>query len=174
MHSLTPNYSKFIRIGRVTYYDATNGKSPQMIKGRLQLFQEQLYFSIEQSQDALKQWNQLKNNWSSISTIPFTTTLFYQMFQKIAEERWIHRSSSMEDMTVLFNLQFQLPVFLSMHQNIDIQKMIEPIPEGKHTVYQHFFFPQSIEQSLAEEQIERAAQFFDHIHGGHYTIDWIK
>ncbi len=173
MQSLTPDHSQFIRIGRVTYHKATNGKSPQMIKGRLQLFQEQLYFSIDQSSDTLQQWHQFKNDWPSISTIPFTTTLFYQMFQQIAEEKWLHRATSMEDMTILFNLQFQLPVFLSTEQQIDLQNMIESIPEGQQTVYQYFFFPQSMELSDAQEQLERAAQFFDHIHGGQYTIDWL-
>ena len=173
MHSLTPDHSQFIRIGRITYHNATNGKSPQMIKGRLQLFQEQLYFSIEQSSDTLQQWHLFKDHWPSISTIPFTTTLFYQMFQQIAEEKWLHRTTSMEDMTILFNLQFQLPVFLSTKQHFDLQHMIESVPEGKQTVYQHFFFPQSIALLHAQEQLERAAQFFDHIHGGQYTIEWL-
>ncbi len=172
--------SPLFKIGALQCIGPTNGWSPQMIKGRLQLFQEQLFFSLEaERDDDFKQYDQSIRILQQFQSAPLSTFSFYQMFEKIAEEDWIQTTTSMEDLNVLFNLQFQIPVILlngTSHTltNKEIERWLQQatpsLKEGQQDVTYLFCFPPTTDSTTIEDRLQRAAQFFNQIHGGEQRV----
>lgn len=100
------------KIGLNHYTKITVSESPQMLKGRLQLFQELLYFDLEEKTTAdfpgVKEWHDVWETLGADATLsPHSTESF---MQQIAKQNYIKTVNSAVDLTTFFSLQYQIPI----------------------------------------------------------------
>ncbi|MDV6378367.1 hypothetical protein ORD22_09010 [Sporosarcina sp. GW1-11] len=99
------------KLGILYYNKTTVSASPQMLKGRLQLFQEQLYFELLDKDltdfPGLTEWQSVVQ---SLGADPLTSpsTLETRM-QEIKEHIYTPSFHSAEDLNTFFSLQYELP-----------------------------------------------------------------
>lgn len=115
-----PNFT----LGVLHYTKTTVSASPQMLKGRLQLFQEQLYFELLDKQwhefPGLIQW---QSTVTSLGANPLTQpSILENKMQEIKERRYTPSFHSAEDLNTFFSLQYEMPIV-----SYDIEKIVGDI-----------------------------------------------
>ncbi|HSI66955.1 MAG TPA: phenylalanine--tRNA ligase beta subunit-related protein [Planococcus sp. (in: firmicutes)] len=102
------------KIGIIHYNNITVSDSPQMLKGRLQLFQEQLYFDMEDKElvdyPGLLEW---KLVWKALGADsnryrPSAEALF----RRIRKQNYLTPIHSGVDMNSFLSLQYEIPLGL--------------------------------------------------------------
>ncbi|MGE6630765.1 hypothetical protein [Bacillus sp. NPDC077027] len=180
-----PHYStSAIHVGQVHYTNIEIGRSPQMLKGRLRLFQESLFFEYEGQSlmdiPQIKEWDEL------IAELPLTRFL-----SNIQRESFIETTDSAQDLSTFFSLKYFLPIL-----TLDADKLTEPITlsrtEARHILWtdtnnvkgtladpasahvskqtknalQLVFFPPSISREKTDTLLQSLTKMFTQIHGG--------
>lgn len=105
-------YIPDFKIGFIEYHDITVGESPQMLKGRLQLFQESLYFELEDKKAAdfpgIKEWRQVfKKTGKDPNRYRHSAEALYRRVQK---QNYLSSVHSGTDLNNFFSLQYQIPI----------------------------------------------------------------
>ncbi|AXH99917.1 hypothetical protein DV702_09305 [Sporosarcina sp. PTS2304] len=112
------------KLGILHYTKTTVSASPQMLKGRLRLFQEQLYFELLDKE--LTQFQGIVEWQSTVKTLgadPLTSpsTLETRM-QEIKQKNYVSSFHSAEDLNTFFSLQYELPAV-----TYDVDKIVGDI-----------------------------------------------
>ncbi|WP_432352795.1 B3/B4 domain-containing protein [Sporosarcina sp. A2] len=99
------------KIAIIHYNRTTVSDSPQMLKGRLQLFQEQLFFELEERPlheiDGIREW---RNVWKALGANPMENPSSVELlYYRVAKQDYIETHSSAVDLNTLFSLQYGIP-----------------------------------------------------------------
>ena len=103
-----PNF----KLGVVEYKNITVGDSPQMLKGRLQLFQESIYFELENKKvtdlPGIQEWrNIFKLTGKDPNRYRHSAEALYRRVQK---QNYLSSVQSAIDTNTFFSLQYQVPI----------------------------------------------------------------
>ncbi|MEW9110811.1 MAG: phenylalanine--tRNA ligase beta subunit-related protein [Cytobacillus gottheilii] len=113
--SISPELSTLIpqfKIGVITYHDIQVGQSPQMVKGRLQLFQESLYFDYEDKKvteiEAIQEWRQIfKACGKDPNRYRHSAEALYR---RVLKQNYLQSVHSAIDLNNFFSLKYQVPI----------------------------------------------------------------
>lgn len=102
------------KIGTIHYNNITVSESPQMLKGRLQLFQEQLYFDLEGKDithfPGLLEWQLV---WKTLGSSPSRYRPSAEaLFRRIKKQNYLPSVHSAVDMNSFLSLQYEIPLGL--------------------------------------------------------------
>ena len=100
------------KIGIIHYTKIIVTSSPQMLKGRLQLFQEQLFFELDDKPvtnfDGIKEWRAL---WKKFGADPNRyRPSMESMYRRIAKQNYITPMHSAVDLNNFFSMQYEIPM----------------------------------------------------------------
>ncbi|HSP22042.1 MAG TPA: phenylalanine--tRNA ligase beta subunit-related protein [Planococcus sp. (in: firmicutes)] len=109
------------KIGTIHYNNITVSESPQMLKGRLQLFQEQLYFDLEDKDithfPGLLEWQLV---WKALGSSPSRYRPSAEaLFRRIKKQNYLPSIHSAVDMNNFLSLQYEIPLGLYDADKID-------------------------------------------------------
>ncbi|MBD3861653.1 hypothetical protein IEE86_18285 [Bacillus sp. 28A-2] len=184
--------SPSIDVGQIEYSHIEVGTSPQMLKGRLRLFQESLFFEYEdkilEEIPAIKEWTDL------LKDVPFLPLL-----SRIQKEQFIDSTNSVQDLSIFFSLKYFLPILtldadqlkgpLSLFKNdtgqiewqdgAGLKGLLSEaskaqISQDTHNILQIILFPPSISREKSEALIQSLTKMFIQIHGGDSTYELIE
>jgi DNA/RNA-binding domain of Phe-tRNA-synthetase-like protein len=102
------------KIGTIHYNNITVSESPQMLKGRLQLFQEQLFFDLEDKEitdfPGLLEWQLI---WKALGADPSRYRPSAEaLFRRIKKQNYLPSIHSAVDMNSFLSLQYEIPLGL--------------------------------------------------------------
>jgi DNA/RNA-binding domain of Phe-tRNA-synthetase-like protein len=105
---LMPGFS----VGIIEYKDIQVGESPQMLKGRLQLFQESIYFDLLEKNvtelEGIKEWRGIfKTTGKDPNRYRHSAEALYR---RIAKQNYLHSIHSAIDLNNFFSLEYQIPI----------------------------------------------------------------
>ncbi|WP_394233311.1 B3/4 domain-containing protein [Niallia oryzisoli] len=100
------------KIGFIQYQDICVSESPQMVKGRLQLFQESLFFEFEDKKvtdfPGIQEWRQIfKKTGKDPNRYRHSAEALYRRVQK---QNYLTPINSAIDLNNFFSLQYQIPI----------------------------------------------------------------
>ncbi|OCA84505.1 hypothetical protein A8F94_17585 [Bacillus sp. FJAT-27225] len=100
------------KLGIIHYKGIEVGESPQMLKGRLQLFQESIFFDLEDKSvtdlEGVKEWRQLfKQTGKDPNRYRPSVESLYR---RIAKQNYLTPIQSAIDLNNFFSLQYQVPI----------------------------------------------------------------
>lgn len=103
-----PNF----KAGLIFYQNIAVGDSPQMIKGRLQLFQESIFFDLQDKVindiSGIKEWRQ---TFKAIGTNPSRYRPSVEaLYRRIQKQNYIQPVHSAIDINNFFSLQYEVPI----------------------------------------------------------------
>lgn len=109
------------KMGIIQYNNITVSDSPQMLKGRLQLFQEQLYFDLEEKEitdfPGILEW---KLVWKALGADPNRYRPSAEaLFRRIRKQNYLTPVHSGVDMNSFLSLQYEIPMGLYDSDKID-------------------------------------------------------
>lgn len=101
-----------MKIGLIHYTKITVSDSPQMIKGRIQLYQENLFFELQDTPVAerpgVKEWRTL---WKDFGADPNRYRHSAEsLLRRIAKQQYLVPFHSAVDINNFFSLQYEIPV----------------------------------------------------------------
>lgn len=110
-----------IKVAIIHYNRTTVSDSPQMLKGRLQLFQEQLFFELEEHAlsdiDGIQEWRSI---WKTLGSDPARYRPSVEaLYRRVRKQNYIESHSSAIDLNTLFSLQYGVPSGM-----YDFQKLV--------------------------------------------------
>ncbi|MEC3654307.1 hypothetical protein CHH79_05040 [Bacillus siamensis] len=192
-----------IKAAAVLYEQIEVGPAPQMLKGRLRLFQESLYFDYADGgideQPFVKEWARMMEQLSP--SFSGQKTPMELMLGDISRERFIESVNSAHDTILFFSLKYSLPIMAydaaQMDEPISItigekehvlafsdsggifggltgQINTRPVTTGTKNMLQLIFFPPSIHADAADELLTSLTKMFEQIHGGTHTVSWLS
>ncbi|WP_226645041.1 B3/4 domain-containing protein [Mesobacillus subterraneus] len=105
---LIPGFS----VGIIQYKDIQVGESPQMLKGRLQLFQESIYFDLLEKNitdlEGIKEWRAIfKTTGKDPNRYRHSAEALYR---RIAKQNYLQSIHSAIDLNNFFSLEYQIPI----------------------------------------------------------------
>jgi len=108
------------KIGIINYSDIEVIPSPQMIKGRLQLFQESIYFDLENANindiPSIKEWREIfKATGKDPNRYRHSAEALYR---RIKKQNYLQPINSSIDLNNFFSLQFGVPIGIYDARNI--------------------------------------------------------
>ncbi|MBO0962831.1 hypothetical protein J1P26_24475 [Neobacillus sp. MM2021_6] len=100
------------KLGVIEYRNITVGESPQMLKGRLRLFQESIYFDLENKQvtdlPGIREWrNIFKKTGKDPNRYRHAAE---SIFRRVQKQNYLSSVQSAIDMNNFFSLQYQVPI----------------------------------------------------------------
>ncbi|MDN4608531.1 B3/B4 domain-containing protein [Sporosarcina highlanderae] len=100
-----------LKLGINHYTKITVSESPQMLKGRLQLFQEQLFFELEKKPFTdfpnLQAWRTV---WKAFGADPNRYRPSAEaLFRRIKKQNYLQPFHSAVDLNTFFSLQYEIP-----------------------------------------------------------------
>jgi DNA/RNA-binding domain of Phe-tRNA-synthetase-like protein len=100
------------KLGIIHYTKIVVSSSPQMLKGRLQLFQEQLFFEMDEKAvtefDGIKEWRAL---WKKFGADPNRYRPSVEaLYRRIAKQNYITPLDSAVDLNNFFSLRYEIPM----------------------------------------------------------------
>jgi DNA/RNA-binding domain of Phe-tRNA-synthetase-like protein len=106
--TLIPRFS----VGIIEYNDIQVGPSPQMLKGRLQLFQESIYFDLLEKNvtdlAGIKEWRGIfKATGKDPNRYRHSVEALYR---RIAKQNYLQSVHSAIDLNNFFSLEYQVPI----------------------------------------------------------------
>ncbi|MCH7322774.1 hypothetical protein LZ480_12905 [Solibacillus sp. MA9] len=110
-----------LKIGLIHYSKITVAESPQMIKGRTQLYQENLFFELQESpvteRVGIKEWRQL---WKTFGADPNRYRHSAEsLMRRISKQNYLTPFHSAVDLNNFFSLQYELPIGIYDTSNIE-------------------------------------------------------
>lgn len=117
LNELIPEF----KIGFIEYKDVSIGESPQMLKGRLQLFQESLYFDLEGRKvtdlPGIQEWRQIfKKTGKDPNRYRHSAEALYRRVQK---QNYLSSVNSAIDLNNFFSLKYEIPVGIYDSSNLE-------------------------------------------------------
>ncbi|MBT2640253.1 MULTISPECIES: phenylalanine--tRNA ligase beta subunit-related protein [unclassified Bacillus (in: firmicutes)] len=105
---LIPGFS----VGIIEYKEIQVGESPQMLKGRLQLFQESIYFDLLEKNvtdlEGIKEWRSIfKTTGKDPNRYRHSAEALYR---RIAKQNYLQPIHSAIDLNNFFSLEYQIPI----------------------------------------------------------------
>lgn len=103
-----PNF----KVGVISYQNIEIGSSPQMLKGRLQLFQESLFFELEDKNvtdiSEIKEWRDIfKKTGKDPNRYRHSAEALYR---RVKKHQYVTSVNSATDLNNFFSLQYKLPL----------------------------------------------------------------
>jgi DNA/RNA-binding domain of Phe-tRNA-synthetase-like protein len=100
------------KIGVVHYQHIIVSESPQMLKGRLRLFQESLYFDYTDKKvtdiPAINEWRKI---FKTVGTDPNRYRASNEaLYRRVQKQQFLHTVNSAVDMNNFLSLQYQIPL----------------------------------------------------------------
>ncbi|MGG5252130.1 B3/B4 domain-containing protein [Neobacillus sp. SM06] len=100
------------KLGIIEYQHITVGDSPQMLKGRLQLFQESIFFDLKDQSvtelPGIREWRQVfKKTGKDPNRYRHSAEALYRRVQK---QNYLPSINSAIDLNNFFSLQYQSPI----------------------------------------------------------------
>lgn len=114
-------------VGIIVYKDIQVGASPQMLKGRLQLFQESIYFDLLEKNvtdlDGIKEWRSIfKTTGKDPNRYRHSAEALYR---RIAKQNYLQSVHSAIDLNNFFSLEYQIPIGIydrdKLNGNVEIR-----------------------------------------------------
>lgn len=101
-----------LKIGINHYTKFITSESPQMIKGRMQLFQEHLFFDLEEKElssvKGVKEWREL---WKKFGADPGRYRPSIEaLLRRIRKQNYLSSVNSVIDLNTFFSLEYEIPV----------------------------------------------------------------
>ena len=101
-----------LKIGIIHYTKIIVSESPQMIKGRTQLYQENLYFELQETpvteRPGINEWRKL---WKSLGADPNRYRHSAEsLMRRIAKQNYLTPFHSSVDLNNFFSLQYEIPI----------------------------------------------------------------
>lgn len=105
---LIPNF----KIGVIHYEQIEVGASPQMLKGRLQLFQESIFFELENQNvteiEEIQEWREIfKKTGKDPNRYRHSAEA---LFRRIKKQQYLSPINSAIDLNNFFSLQYKIPL----------------------------------------------------------------
>ncbi|MCY8223505.1 hypothetical protein [Bacillus haynesii] len=185
------------KVGAVLYQDIEITGSPQMLKGRLRLFQESLFFDYAdhslEDESAVKEWHdafrELNPSFSG------RESGLERMLEDIKEQRFVEPKNSAVDLSRFFSLKYLIPVHIYDARNLKGPIKIEPGGPGEiitlsddagafgtitenlslhhagtetKDALQLVFFRPSLSKEESRRLLESLTKMFEQIHGGEH------
>lgn len=186
------------KLGIIHYTKITISESPQMLKGRLQLFQEQLYFDLldtpVSAMPGVQQWKEVGAYFQQQEPI---ASSYEQLLERIRVNNYLPSVQSAVDLTHFFSLQYTCPISLvhpatltqpilvdADHQNwhsIALMSGNKPVTspsknaiqtavtEDVTEAYQFFYLPFDLSVEAATQLLKAAGTMFTNLSGGSFT-----
>ncbi|RDY86735.1 hypothetical protein [Bacillus amyloliquefaciens] len=192
-----------IKAAAVLYEQIEVGPAPQMLKGRLRLFQESLYFDYADGgideQPFVKEWARIMEQLSP--AFAGQKTPMELMLGDISRERFAESVNSAHDTILFFSLKYSLPIMAYDAADMDEPISItigekenvlafsgpdgvfgsltgrintRPVTSDTKKMLQLIFFPPSFNAEAAEELLSSLTNMFEQIHGGIHTVSWLS
>ncbi|MGE7091544.1 B3/B4 domain-containing protein [Lysinibacillus sp. NPDC048646] len=103
-----------LKIGIIHYTKIVVAQSPQMIKGRMQLYQENLYLEMQETpvtaQAGIAEWRQL---WKKFGADPNRYRHSAEsLMRRISKQNYVTPCQSGVDLNNFFSLQYEIPIGL--------------------------------------------------------------
>lgn len=100
-----------LKLGIIHYTKITVSESPQMLKGRLQLFQEQLYFELDKKQltdfQGVKEW---RETWKLFGADPNRYRPSVEaLYRRVKKQNYLQTVHTAVDLNTFFSLQYEIP-----------------------------------------------------------------
>lgn len=113
-----------LKLGINYYTKITVSESPQMLKGKLQLFQEQIFFELEnKSVTELPGINEWRTVWKALGSDPNRYRHSTEaLLRRIKKKNYIDPFHNAVDLNNFFSLQHQIPVGI-----YDLEKIVGDI-----------------------------------------------
>jgi DNA/RNA-binding domain of Phe-tRNA-synthetase-like protein len=107
-------------VGIIEYKDIQVGASPQMLKGRLQLFQESIYFDLLEKNvndlEGIKEWRAVfKSTGKDPNRYRHSAEALYR---RIAKQNYLQSVHSAIDLNNFFSLEYQIPIGVYDHDKL--------------------------------------------------------
>jgi DNA/RNA-binding domain of Phe-tRNA-synthetase-like protein len=117
---LVPGFSA----GIIQYKDIQVGASPQMLRGRLQLFQESIYFDLQEKHvtdlEGIKEWRSIfKATGKDPNRYRHSAEALYR---RIGKQNYLQSVHSAIDINNFFSLEYQVPIGI-----YDLEKVQGPV-----------------------------------------------
>jgi len=103
-----------LKFGIIHYTKIVVAESPQMIKGRMQLYQENLYIEMQETpvtqREGIAEWRRL---WKKLGADPNRYRLSAEsLMRRISKQNYLTPYHSAVDLNNFFSLQYEIPVGL--------------------------------------------------------------
>lgn len=133
LSSELPEQIPGFKLGIIEYKNITVGDSPQMLKGRLQLFQESIFFDLEDKPvtelPGIRDWRQIfKKLGKDPNRYRHSAEALYRRVQK---QNYLTSVQSAIDMNNFFSLQYQVPIGLYDQDKLKVPVKIRVGLEGE-------------------------------------------
>ena len=124
-----PNF----KVGMIEYKNITVGNSPQMVKGRLQLFQESIYFELENKDmkdlPGIQEWREVfKMTGKDPNRYRHSAEALMRRVQK---QNYLSSVQSAIDINNFFSLQYQVPIGVYDYDQLKAPVVIRIGKEGE-------------------------------------------
>lgn len=101
-----------IKLGIIQYQNIEVSEAPQMLKGRLRLFQESIYFDLQDkaitSFEGIKEWRSV---FKELGTDPSKYRPSIEaLFRRIQKQTYLPTINSAVDLNNFFSLQYEVPL----------------------------------------------------------------
>lgn len=101
-----------LKFGLIHYTKITVGESPQMIKGRTQLYQENLFLELQEGsvteRPGISEWRKL---WKALGADPNRYRHSAEaLMRRIAKQNYLTPFHSAVDLNNFFSLQYEIPI----------------------------------------------------------------
>ena len=119
------------KVGVIHYQNIQVGESPQMVKGRLQLFQESIFFDLEEKNvtdlAGIKEWRQIfKECGKDPNRYRHSAEALYR---RVKKQDYLQPVNSSTDINNFFSLQYEIPIGIydsdQLNGNLEIRKGAE-------------------------------------------------
>lgn len=121
------------KLGIIEYKEITVGDSPQMVKGRLQLFQESIYFDLENKNLSellgIQEWRSIFKTFGKDPNRyrPSSEALY----RRVQKQNYLSTVQSAIDINNFFSLQYQVPIGIYDSDKLEGQITIEVAKAGE-------------------------------------------
>ncbi|MFE4897144.1 B3/B4 domain-containing protein [Peribacillus butanolivorans] len=100
------------KVGIITYENIEVGPSPQMVKGRLQLFQEALFFDLDEKEltdfPGIKEWRKI---FKTTGTNPSRYRPSVEaLYRRVKKQNYLTSIHSAIDLNNFFSLLYEVPI----------------------------------------------------------------
>lgn len=106
------NLIPHFKLGFIQYHDICVSESPQMVKGRLQLFQESIFFELDDKKvvdfSGIQEWRQIfKKTGKDPNRYRHSAEALYR---RVQNQKYLMPIHSAIDLNNFFSLQYQIPI----------------------------------------------------------------
>lgn len=112
------------KLGIIEYKNITVGPSPQLLKGRLQFFQESIYFDLQDKKvtdlPGIQEWRKIfKLTGKDPNRYRHSAEA---LFRRVQKQNYLHSIQTATDLNNFFSLQYQVPIGI-----YDSDKLTAPV-----------------------------------------------